>query len=364
MTSRAPDILLEALLLNQQKELERYGAILAPLFNPHGVNQFEFACALLRVGGMQSAGWDPLEESIETLADLTKLVQLDLEAGQFKDPSKTRWRLFLISYAHLVEMDAPYDVLGNLLRVRLKLQCIYDPFQEFAQDDQRKRKGSARSRSIAAPVRTMSPGQKISLIRKLATRANCMGLNDVFDEFYFTTLRNSIDHSDYVLHSGEFRMRNGLLAEEGRLTSFSPVIGLDRLNRIIGKAYGFYLALFTLERNARAWFAQFKGKAFPFDRQLKGLMEFLIDDQDLLCGLKVHWPNETDSIYRRLPSGCEATNILYCSNGTLSFQVVEYFQPHHPFSSLVPSDGQPRYTPADGSTDALVWPSDSRLIGG
>ena len=63
MTKTAPDRLLDAMLQNQQKELERYQAILAPLFNPQGIDVFQFACALLRVGGMQDAGWDPLEES-------------------------------------------------------------------------------------------------------------------------------------------------------------------------------------------------------------------------------------------------------------------------------------------------------------
>ena len=112
------DRLLQALLQNQERETVRYREILAPLFSPNGVNLFDFACALIRVGGWQSAGWDPLEESIEVLDDLMKLAGLDLQDGHFTDSLKTKIRLFLISYAHLTETDAPYDVLANLLRIR------------------------------------------------------------------------------------------------------------------------------------------------------------------------------------------------------------------------------------------------------
>ena len=357
MTEIAPDRLLEALLQNQQKELERYQAILMPLFNPQGIDVFQFACSLIRVGGMQSAGWDPLEESIETLDDLTKLMQLELEPGQFKDCLKTRWRLFLISYVHLVEMDAPYDILANLLRVRLQLPSIYDPFREFVGTQAKNREKKSKPHPSSAPVSSMSPAQKISATKQLTIRAGLPAIGDLFDQFYFPSLRNSINPSDYVLHDGEFRMQNGVIGEEGNPHSLSPVIKLHRLSRIIGNAYAFYSALFGLEHNARAWFARFRGQGLPFDLILKGLLEFLVDGQDLLCGFKVHWPNGHDSIYRRLPVGCEAMDILHQPDGTVDFQVGEYFQEHDPFSRLVPAGGMPQYTAAEGMSELLRWPT-------
>jgi hypothetical protein len=48
-------------------ERKRYAGLLAPLFSPQDVDTFEYACALLRVGGCQDAGWDPLQESREVL---------------------------------------------------------------------------------------------------------------------------------------------------------------------------------------------------------------------------------------------------------------------------------------------------------
>lgn len=359
MTETSPDRLLEAVLRNQERELERYRILLAPLFDPKGINIFHFACALIRVGGMQSAGWDPLEESIQTLDDLIKLVQLDLEPGRFTDPLKTRWRLFLISYAHLVEMDAPYDVLANLLRVRLQLPSTYNPFREFIAPQPKSRKKQAKPRPLSTPALSLSPAQKISAIKQLATRAGCQAIGELFDDFYFSSLRNAIDHSDYVLHGSEFRIRNGVIPEEDNPHSLTPVISLDRLSRIIERAYGFYSALFSLEHNARAWFAGFKGQGLPSDLALKGLLEFLIDDQGLLCGFKMHWPNAHDSVYRRLPSGCDAMNIFNQPDGTVDFFVGEYFREHHPFSRLVPADGQPRYTTAEGASEPLQWPSNS-----
>jgi len=346
----------------QERELEGYQALLAPLFRPQGSNAFELACTLIRVGGMQGPGWDPLEESTETLADLMALFRLKLEPGQFKNPEKTRWRLLLISYAHLVEMDAPYDVLANLLRLRLKLPFSITPFQGVAVQSTTRKK--PKTRPLAAPMLGMSPIQKIEAIKKLASQAGCASIGNAFEEFYFPSLRNSIDHSDYILHDNEFRMRNGYITEEGNPNSLTPVIKMQRLGEIIGRAFAFYQAFFGLELAARAWFGRFKGQGFPLDRLLKGLVEFLIDENGLLVGFKVHWPNEQDSIYRRLSGGCEALNISHGLDGTIGFVVGEYFQDRHSFSRLVPLDREPKYTAAEGATEPLQWPSEKTQTSG
>ena len=50
-------------------------------------------------------------------------------------------------------------------------------------------------------------------------------------------------------------------------------------------------------------------------------------------------------------------NILPDVDGTIGVDVGEIFRHDlHPFSPLLPRDGQPHYTPVEGSTDPLQWP--------
>src|SRR4051794_4195049 len=92
---------------------DEYLDLLTPLFSQHAhVDTTEYVFTLIRAGGMQDAGWDPLEESRAFVNDLAGLIQSDDPAGRFSDPETTSWRLALVAYAHLVEMDAPYDMLA------------------------------------------------------------------------------------------------------------------------------------------------------------------------------------------------------------------------------------------------------------
>ncbi len=339
---------------DEQVDFNRFVQVLSPIFTPQGVNTFAYACSLLRVGGMQDAGWDALLESQEILDDIIALTQLELPGESFKNPEKTRWRLALISYAHLTEIDAPYHILANLLRIRSSMTYVLNPFDAISA---RKRKKKEKFSFLDRPP-PPSPKLKIKEIKQLAERAGFPGVGNVFDDFYFPTLRHAIDHSDYILYENEFRMPNSYILSENK-SVLTSTLSLERLGTIISRAYTFYSAVFTLEKRARAGFAPIKGKCFPFDHQLKGLIEFLIDNEGLLCGFKVHWPNNHDSIYRRLQTGCDAINISYGAGGIVNFDVGEYFREHDPFSRLVPLGGQPEYTPAEGSTTSPQWPSDS-----
>lgn len=101
---------------------DRYISTLAPLFFPDDavsndiVNYF---ASLLRIVGMEDGGWDPHLESRALLEDLNSIFQLKLPVESFPDPGSTTWRIGLLFYSHIVEMDAPYEVLANLLRFRL-----------------------------------------------------------------------------------------------------------------------------------------------------------------------------------------------------------------------------------------------------
>lgn len=327
----------------------KYADLLAPIFSPNKVNTFEFACALLRVGGIEDAGWDALQESREVLDDLSTLTQLELPKDRFKDVEKTRWRLGILAYAHITEMDAPYHMLANLLRVRAKMKYDMSPFKR---NDKTKKR---RSRNVTFRPRP-SPKAKIEFIKDYAGKAGHPQVGNVFDDFYFADLRNAVNHSDYVFHNDEFRMLQGHILEEERRV-LSPVVPLKRLGSIINLAVAFYSVFFALEKRARAGFANLGGKCFPYDTNLKGLLEFLIDNDGLLCGFKVHWPNEHDSVYQRTANGCTGTNICPNPDGSINFFVGEYLRDHDPFSELIARGSQPRYTPPEGSTEPPQWPS-------
>jgi hypothetical protein len=65
-----------------------------------------------------------------------------------------------------------------------------------------------RIRHAIVPQRT-SPSEKIARIREIARKLSPSALAGCFDEFYYSTIHNSVYHSDYVLHDHDFRIRNG-----------------------------------------------------------------------------------------------------------------------------------------------------------
>ena len=331
------------------KELARYSKILSPLFTPKEIDAFEYACSLLRVGGSEAAE-DPLQESFELFEDLIKLSEslLELPEDRFRNKEKTGWRLALIAYAHLTEMDAPYHLLANLLRVRAGMRYWTFPFSSI------KKKPKP---NPLKPIPEPSPKAKIDVIKQLALQARLPDVGNAFDEFYLPSLRHSIAHSDYVLHEQEMRMLHGHITEENEPRCFTPVIPFERLSTIVNRTYSFYSGLFPLGKTARLGFRNLKGKCIPYDPHNKGLLEFLIGEQGLLCGFKVHWPNGQESIYTRTERGCRAVNLEWNPDSSINFFVGEYPQPRDPFSPLVPLGGEPHYTPPEGSNDPPRWPS-------
>lgn len=339
-----------------------------PLFtNLHQISGFEYASTLVRVGGMADAGWDAIEESSEFLEDLSALTQPEVQLGQVRDPEKTKWRLRLVSYAHLIEMDAPYELLANLLRLRLGARYSSVPFQGIGRDG-KNGKGTKKSKpKLPGSEIPPSPGQKIGLIKELSRAAGMQQIGLAFDEFYYSPLRNAIDHSDYVLRQNELRLLKGTIPESIGSNSFTSVIPLDRLEDIFSRANAFYWALFELTHKARSGFNELKGECFrgwffPGQRELKGLLEFLIDEDGLLCGWKIHWPNQLDSIYRRTSNGREATNMFNQTDGSVEFFVGEYFSDRDAFSPLISSGAVPQFTLADGATRPPTWDDAPNLI--
>lgn len=326
-----------------QDDFNRYADALAPLFRMKGSDPLQMVAGLLRVHGREEEGWDTLEESREVLADLIALNKLELPAAIFENTQKTHWRLHLLSYVQVTEMNAPYHVMGNLLRVKAGLPYLSKPFRGTPAERPKGAKGP--------PPRTQapSPSLKIAEIRDLALKCELKDLAAVFGEFYFSSLRNAIAHCDYVLHHKEFRMINNRMPDPRQSAKMTSIVELEALEEVIAKAYDFYTAFFTLEAATRASFADHAGRLYTYDEARKGLLEFLISDRGLLSGFKIHWPDGSESFYERREGKCLAQGFLMSNEGKLEF-------------SVKPFTGEPRYTQACGQTQAPVWPGDGKFM--
>jgi hypothetical protein len=133
---------------------------------------------------------------------------------------------------------------------------------------------------------------------------------------------------------------------------------LERLNEIITKSQIFISTFFTLERAARDVWGRSSGRAIPYDPRYKGLMEVLIDAEGLLCGFKVHWPNNSESTYRRTEDGIEMINcMLNLKHADIELMVGQYARNPDAFSPLVEAGGVPIYTKVEGTQETPSWPA-------
>lgn len=146
-----------------------YADILNDLFDPtphmNSIRIFEFVCSLVRAGGLELGGFDPWYESRAIIDDMHNLSQLDLPAERFSEPLKTRIRLALLAYCTLTEMDLPYVIIANLLRLRNGEKYHIEPFYDLAQKHPSK-KGQAFAKVIPP-----TPSKKIKRISELAMKA-------------------------------------------------------------------------------------------------------------------------------------------------------------------------------------------------
>jgi hypothetical protein len=179
---------------------------------------FEFACTLLRVRGMEEAGWDPFVETYRLVTDLTALVAAPLAAH-------TKIRLGLLLYSHLTEVGSIYDLLANLARVARGERYSLDPFLD---DAPRNRKGEVQLLSTSAKVRSLQAALRAS---------GHLEMNEVIDWFYSSSVRNAFAHADYTLHEDMFRCRSEWFEREGVQTRELP---LEVLAELFNRSVCFY----------------------------------------------------------------------------------------------------------------------------
>jgi hypothetical protein len=323
---------------------DEYIELLKPLFlpaDPVSNDIILYFASLLRALGMEDHGWDPYAESRSLLEDINGFFFVKLPKKHFKEPERTHWRLGLILYSHILEMDAPYEVITNLLRFKLGKGYSPNPFFQFLTE--REKKGFQKN--------GISTFRKIEIIKKLSDESDS-GLARIFDEFYNNKLRNAIAHADFILSEEDFRCRGDISGIKGFRISY------EELDQKIMCAKAFASAFFQIELIARQVLGLEKQRAIPYDPHYKGLMEVLVDDKDVMCGFRIHWPNNSESTYRRTKGGVEMTNCsLDLVNSSLSPFVNLYARKPGSFSPLVEHDASPVYTKLEGCGEAPSWPA-------
>jgi hypothetical protein len=183
-------------------------------------DEFEFGCTLLRVRGMESAGWDPFVETSRLVEDLLTLSSAPLVGH-------TKVRLGLLLYSHLTEVGAIYDVLANLTRVIAGERYVTDPFLDLA----RNRKGEVQFLSTPGTVRGL---------KGMLEDVGHGGLVEVIDWFFYSPVRNAFAHADYTLHEDKFRSSDWFEVGGIRTRELPLVTVADLFNRALG-FYGVFM---------------------------------------------------------------------------------------------------------------------------
>jgi hypothetical protein len=79
----------------------------------------------------------------------------------------------------------------------------------------------------------------------------------------------------------------------------------------------------------------------------------------------VHWPNNSESMYRRTDAGIDMVNcILDLKRASLELFVGVYAHIPGTFSPLVERDAVPVYTKLEGTNELPSWPDEVRNLGG
>jgi hypothetical protein len=150
-------------------------------------DEFEFCSTLLRLRGMEDAGWDPLHESLELSQQLMSLQNAPLDKG-------LQLRLALFLYCHLTEMSDVYNIPANMLQVISGHRYSMSPFSIGLQLGQNP---------------PSSPIGKARTLKALADALNMQELGEVFEEMIVKEVRNAFYHSDYILTNESLNIRHG-----------------------------------------------------------------------------------------------------------------------------------------------------------
>jgi hypothetical protein len=339
-----------------KSRMRHYADILNPLFWDVQFNQchrmFEWACTMVRATGMRDTGWDSYTESIALLKDLSALMRLELPTEQFPHPDSTQARLAIIAYTHMIEMSVPYELIANLLRLKLGLKYHTDPLIQLNTLRGTKVNGVKTKRVVPA-----SPSAKIKEIEEMSIRAGMPEVGTALQGIYNSTIRNAVAHSDYVIHDGSLRLLSGSVYSESQGANTS-LISFAELGGVTNEAFAFHSALLALWDKQRKLFIDFKGKILPYDDRYKGVIEYTFEN-DSLSGFRVYWPNGIVGRCGRDADGkTHAENIQFDPDGSINFFVGLHANKAGVFSPLVEGGSAPQYASIPGTARTPHWTED------
>jgi hypothetical protein len=255
---------------------------------------FEVLCAVLRVSGMQDAGWDPFEESVEAFEDFNALLRLDEETLS----KAGHWRVGLLMYCHAVEMTAPQEFLANLLRAHLGQRYHIKPFGRL---------GRASKKKAFSWVPPSAPA-KYRELKRLAEEAGQDALPGYVEQFFNEDIRNAFSHSDYVLADSYFRWTESGIPNQ---------LPLDTVNMIVKNCFRFFSAVVWLHGQVVKDLATLpRYHKWPSYE----VLEVLSDDSGVI-GFCIHFSNGNKATYTRTPEGVECTNLTFGRDGSINFFV-------------------------------------------
>ena len=199
--------------------LLKYLNCLDPLFEKaKTTSEFEFICALLRVEGIKSAGWDPWENTVDVFDNIYRL------ANRVRDYKKQTY-LSLWLYGHIIEASEPYDMVANLMNIIEGQRYRMRNFPDIVG------KGNY--------SRPQSPSEKIRLLTEKAKVINMTDSMVPFQDVFDRELRNAIFHSDYSLYGGDLRLTGAKLGVKMVYTH-------DELSALFNKALAYFEAFKNL----------------------------------------------------------------------------------------------------------------------
>ena len=192
--------------------MPRYLTIFDEVFNAaKRMNELEFLFCLFRVKGVENAGWDPYQttlESMPALLDGANTIQNDTAARHLQ----------LWIYGYIVGASEPYEMLANLLEVARGRHYAWN--------------SNFPANKSGAP---QSPGKKIRGIEELGIAAKLPNAAIPLKEVWHRELRNAVFHSDYIIYGSEVRILNP-----------SRTFSDDEVLTLVNRAVAYHSALATI----------------------------------------------------------------------------------------------------------------------
>jgi hypothetical protein len=255
---------------------------------------FDSICAMVRVSGMQDAGWDPFEESEKAFQDYN----WHLKAQSDDLSEKSQWRIGLLMYCQACEMSAVHHMLANILRIHLGQPYHMNPLGSLGRADKKRM------------FKWYPPSAKVKWhkIREMAEQAKKVDLVRLIDAVYDDRVRNAFSHSDYTITDEKFRWTEGGLPDQ---------LSLGRLDNLISNAFAFF-GRFMAQRDL--WL-KLAGKMPRYHCWPNYEVFELLKSDGTLNGFRVHFSNGSSARFRRTPDGVDLMNVVIQRDGTINLMV-------------------------------------------